>query len=79
MKDKPTTLYIYPESRDIAAVAKAAAGGHALSAGLYWNAACLKQIGTPKFWPKETLEPVIAQYKADHPAPPPQPLPICTQ
>ncbi|MET2825717.1 hypothetical protein [Mesorhizobium shangrilense] len=80
MKDKPTTLYIYPESRDIAAVAKAAAGGHALAGtGLYWNAACLKQIGTPKFWPKETLEPVIAKYKADHPAPPPQPLPICKE
>ncbi|QPC91410.1 hypothetical protein [Mesorhizobium sp. INR15] len=78
VKGNPTTLYIYPESRDIAAVAKAAAGGRALSgAGPYWNASCLKQIGTPKFWPRETLEPVIAQYKADHPAPPPQPVPIC--
>ena len=69
MKGNPTTLYIYPESRDIAAA------GHG---GSYWNASCLKQIGAPKFWPKKTLEPLIAQYKQDHPAPPPQPIPICT-
>ena len=25
----------------------------------------------------ETLEPVLMQYRKDHPAPPPQPLPIC--
>ncbi|RJT40368.1 hypothetical protein D3227_10355 [Mesorhizobium waimense] len=68
VKNNPTTLYIYPESRDIAAVAKA---------GAYWNASCLKEIGTPKFWPRKTLEPMIAQYKKDHPAPPPQPVPIC--
>ncbi|UCI21601.1 murein L,D-transpeptidase catalytic domain family protein [Mesorhizobium sp. B2-1-8] len=74
VKDNPTTLYIYPESRDIAAVA----GGHAAS-GTYWNASCLKEIGTPKFWPRKTLEPVIAQYKKDHPAPPAQPLPICKE
>ncbi len=78
VKDNPTTLYIYPESRDIAAVAQAAARGRALSGtGPYWNASCLKQIGTPKFWPKKTLEPIIAQYKKDHPAAPPQPLPMC--
>ncbi len=68
VKNNPTTLYIYPESRDIAAVAKA---------GAYWNASCLKEIGTPKFWPRKMLEPIIAQYRKDHPAPPPQPLPIC--
>ncbi|MFK0688911.1 hypothetical protein ACFX5Q_11980 [Mesorhizobium sp. IMUNJ 23033] len=68
VKNNPTTLYIYPESRDIAAVAKA---------GAYWNASCLKEIGTPKFWPRKTLEPIIAQYRKDHPAPPPQPVPIC--
>ncbi|CAN7612451.1 hypothetical protein [Mesorhizobium sp. LjNodule214] len=68
VKNNPTTLYIYPESRDIAAVAKA---------GAYWNASCLKEIGTPKFWPRKTLEPIIAQYKKDHPEPPPQPVPIC--
>jgi len=37
----------------------------------------LKEIGTPKFWPRKTLEPMIAQYKKDHPAPPVQPLPMC--
>ncbi|MBZ9697710.1 MULTISPECIES: hypothetical protein [unclassified Mesorhizobium] len=74
VKDNPTTLYIYPESRDIAAVAN----GHSGS-GTYWNASCLKEIGTPKFWPRKTLEPVISQYKKDHPAPPPQPLPMCKE
>ena len=79
VKDNPTTLYIYPESGDIAAVAQAKAGGHSLTGtNLYWNASCLKEIGSPKFWPKKTLEPIIAQYKKDHPAPPPQPVPICT-
>ncbi|UCI29509.1 MULTISPECIES: hypothetical protein [unclassified Mesorhizobium] len=80
VKDNPTTLYIYPESRDIAAVAQAAAKGHSLSSdGPYWNASCLKEIGAPKFWPRKTLEPIIAQYKKDHPAPPAQPLPICKE
>jgi len=74
------TLYIYPESNDIAAVAQALKAGRSLSrAGLYWNASCLKQIGAPKFWPKETLEPILAQYKKDHPAPPPGSIPICKQ
>lgn len=78
VKNSPTTLYIYPESRDIAAVARAKAAGQPLSAaGLYWNASCLGEIGAPRFWPKKTLEPIIAQYKKDHPAPPPQPVPIC--
>ncbi len=78
MKDKPTTLYIYPESADIAAVAQAVKAGRSPSrAGLYWNASCLKEIGVPRFWPKETLEPILIQYKKAHPAPPPQPTPIC--
>src|SRR6476659_5144942 len=78
MKDKPTTLYIYPESHDIDAIAQAVKAGRLPSrAGLYWNASCLKEIGSPKFWPKETLEPILAQYKKDHPAPPPRPAPIC--
>ena len=78
MMKEPTTLYIYPESNDIAAVAQAVKAGRSPSrAGLYWNASCLKQIGAPKFWPKETLEPILAQYKKDHPAPPPRPAPIC--
>ena len=80
VKDNPTTLYIYPESRDIAAIAQAAATGRSPSAARpYWNASCLKEIGSPKFWPRKTLEPIIAQYKKDHPAPPPQPVPICKE
>ena len=79
-KDDPTTLYIYPESRDIDAVARAVEAGEAPSrAGLYWNAACLKDIGAPRFWRKETLEPILARYREAHPAPPPQPPPICRE
>ena len=78
MMKEPAALYIYPESDDIAAVARAVKAGRSPSrAGLYWNAACLKEIGVPKFWPKETLEPILIQYKKDHPPPPPQPMPIC--
>ena len=78
MKDKPTTLYIYPESHDIDAVAQAVRAGRSPSrAGLYWNASCLKEIRSPRFWPKETLGPILVQYKEDHPAPPPRPTPIC--
>ncbi len=77
-KDDPTTLYIYPAASDVNAVARAVAAGRSLApAGLYWNASCLKEIRSPKYWPKETLEPILAQYKQDHPAPPPQPPPIC--
>jgi hypothetical protein len=80
LKDKPTTLYIYPESDDIDAVAQVVAARRSASrAGLYWSASCLKEIGSPKFWPKETLEPILAQYKKDHPAPPPRPAPICKE
>jgi hypothetical protein len=78
VQGKPTTVYIYPESSDIAAVAKSVASGRSPSqAGLYWNASCLKQIGKPKFWSRKTLEPVIAQYRKDHPLAAPQPLPMC--
>ena len=78
LKDNPTTLYIYPESADIDAVAQAVKVGRSPSrAGLYWNASCLKEIRSPKFWPKETLEPILVQYQKDHPAPPPRPTPIC--
>ena len=78
MMQEPSTLYIYPESGDIAAVAQAVKAGKSPSrAGSYWNASCLREIRSPKFWPKETLEPVLIQYKKNHPAPPPQPLPIC--
>ncbi|WP_164660013.1 hypothetical protein [Tropicibacter sp. Alg240-R139] len=74
----PTTLYIYPEGKDINAVAKAVKKGKSVSgAGLYWNAACLKAIGTPKFWPKRTLQPVINQWRQSLPKHPPLELPIC--
>ena len=79
VKGDPTTLYIYPDAADIHAVARAvAAGGSPTRDGLYWNAACLKEIGAPKYWPKQTLEPIIARYRLDHPPPPPRPTPICT-
>jgi hypothetical protein len=78
VKDDPTTLYIYPESRDIDAVARTVESGEAPArAGLYWNAACLRDIGVPRFWPRQTLEPIIARYREAHPASPPQPPPIC--
>ena len=78
MMQQPTTLYIYPKSADIDAVAKAVKAGRSPSrAGLYWNASCLRAIGSPKFWAKETLEPILVQYKKDHPAPPARPTPIC--
>jgi hypothetical protein len=78
VKDDPTTLYIYPDAADTDAVAQAVTAGRSLSvAGLYWNASCLKEIGSPKFWPRETLEPILAQYKKDHPAPVQRPTPIC--
>jgi hypothetical protein len=77
-KDDPTTLYIYPDGAAVNAVAQAVAAGRSPSrTGLYWNASCLKEIGSPKFWPKETLEPILAQYREDHPTPPPRPPPIC--
>jgi hypothetical protein len=77
-RDDPTTLYIYPESHDIEAVARAVEGGKApASAGLYWNAACLRDIGAPRFWPRGTLEPILARYREEHPLPPPRPAPIC--
>jgi hypothetical protein len=78
MKDNPTTLYIYPQAADIDAVARAVKAGRALPEGLYWNASCLKEIGAPKFWSREALEPILARYNKDHPKPPQQPPPICT-
>jgi hypothetical protein len=78
LKDSPTTVYIYPESHDIDAVAQAVATHRSLSRGdWYWNASCLKEIGSPRFWPRQTLEPILAQYRKDHPASPPKPAPIC--
>lgn len=74
----PTTVYIYPESTDINAVAQAVKAGKSLSSqGLYWNASCLREIRAPKFWPKEELEPIIDKYRKAHPSPPPRPPPLC--
>ncbi len=78
VKDNPTTLYIYPDAADIDAVARAVAGGQSLlRAKLYWNVSCLKEIRSPRFWSKQTLEPILSQYRKDHPAPPLRPTPIC--
>lgn len=74
----PTTLYIYPSSKDINAVAKAIQRGKSpQQSGLYWHAACLKAIGTPKFWPKRTLQPIINDWRASLPKQPPLELPLC--
>lgn len=79
INDNPTSLYIYPEAKDIKAVAKVMAAGQSpADRGLYWNSDCLTKISTPQYWTKQTLEPIIAQYHADHPAPPPRPVPICS-
>jgi hypothetical protein len=78
MKDSRTTLYIYPDSEDIAAVAEAVKAGRSPArADLYWNASCLKEIRSPKFWTRQSLEPILIQYRKNHPEPPPQPIPIC--
>ena len=68
---EPTTLYIYPESEDIKAVAQAVSARRPyLSDRPYWNAICLKQIGTPKFWSRESLGPILAKYhKEPEPGP----------
>lgn len=78
MENKPATVYIYPEAADIVAVGHAVKAGQSPSrAGLYWNVSCLRDIGSPNFWTRETLEPALAQYKEDHSAERPKPLPIC--
>lgn len=49
VRDNPTTLYIYPESGDIDAVANAVKKRKPLSgSGLYWNQACLRAIRSPR-------------------------------
>ncbi|MDJ0631395.1 MAG: hypothetical protein QNJ44_24295 [Rhodobacter sp.] len=78
VEGNPTTLYIYPESGDINAVAAAVKNRRSLAhAGLYWNAACLNEIGAPKFWPKRTLQPIINEWRQSLPKQPPLALPIC--
>ncbi|QGX99947.1 hypothetical protein EI983_17400 [Roseovarius faecimaris] len=74
----PTTLYIYPESGDISAVANTVRAGASIArAGLYWNEACLKAIGAPKFWPKRKLQPVINRWRKSLPKREPLVLPVC--
>ncbi|MCV6594464.1 MAG: murein L,D-transpeptidase catalytic domain family protein [Silicimonas sp.] len=78
VRGNPTTLYIYPESGDIDAVARAVKGKRSLKgAGLYWNASCLSKIGTPKFWPKRKLQPIINAWRDSLPSYTYEPLPIC--
>ena len=78
VEGNPTTLYIYPESGDINAVVKAVKKRTSLAkVGLYWNAACLKAIGAPKFWPKKTLQPIINAWRQSLPKQKPLVLPIC--
>ena len=78
VEGNPTTLYIYPEGRDINAVANAVRKRKSLAnAGLYWNASCLKSIGAPKFWPKRKLQPIINEWRRSLPKQPPLELPIC--
>ena len=72
VKHEPTTLYLYPEAADIDALARSPSHSN-----VYWDASCLRAIGAPHFWPKDRLEPVIAAYKREHPAPPPRATPLC--
>ncbi|MDF1669306.1 MAG: murein L,D-transpeptidase catalytic domain family protein [Roseovarius sp.] len=75
---QPTTLFIYPEAKDINPIAKAVKSGKSLArSGLYWNAACLEAIGAPKFWPKRSLQPIINKWRRSLPKQTPRVLPIC--
>ena len=79
VKDSPTTVYIYPEASVVKAVEQAEkAGKSPAQAGIYWNSSCIKAIGSPHYWSKDVLEPLIVQYRHDHPGPPPKPTPLCT-
>lgn len=78
VEGNPTSLYIYPESRDIDAVARAVDEQRPLTeAGLYWNTSCLSAIGAPRFWPKAELQPIIDAWRASLPEAPPLELPLC--
>jgi hypothetical protein len=78
VEGNPTSLYIYPTSADIDAVAAAVKGGRSLArSGLYWNAECLASIGAPRFWPKRSLQPIINEWRQSLPKQPPLVLPIC--
>ena len=78
IRDNPTTLYVYPQSSDILAVAQALKSGRSpAQQGLYWNTSCLGEIGAPRYWSADDLGPIIARYEVAHPAPAPRPLPLC--
>ncbi|WP_421693874.1 hypothetical protein [Aestuariivirga sp.] len=78
IRENPTTLYVYPQSSDVQAVARAVKSRRSpAQQGLYWNASCLSEIGAPRFWPADELGPVIARYEVAHPTPEPKPLPLC--
>ncbi len=79
VKNQPTTLYIYPESSDIKAIAefKKNSSKKSNKKKPYWNASCLRQIKAPKYWPKEKLEPILESYNKAHPKAAPRPVPLC--
>ena len=73
MKGNPTTVYIYPKSHDIDAVARAG------RAGSYWNASCLKEIGSPRFWPRKASSRSLLDMRRIIQPPPPRTPPICKE
>lgn len=78
VEGNPTTVYIYPEAGDINAVAEAVRSGRSPSrSGHYWNSQCLAAIGSPRFWPKDDLQPIINEWRRSLPTGPARQLPIC--
>lgn len=78
VEGNPTTLYLYPESGDINAVASAVSNGVSPSSvGLYWDESCLDAIGSPRFWPKDYLQPIVNEWRLSLPIRPARLLPIC--
>jgi hypothetical protein len=71
VKDRPTTLYIYPESTDIVAVTRAVKAGRSPPRA---DSAGTRPAEKSAFrnFTRETLEPILVQYRKDHPAPPPR-------
>ena len=80
-KDRPTTLYIYPELDDIDAVAQGVKAGRSPArAGTLLERLLLARNPRAEILAEGTLEPILVEYlKKDRPSPPPQPqpLPIC--
>lgn len=78
VEGNPTSLYVYPESKDVKSVVRAVrAGNDPDEVGLYWNRSCLAKIGEPQFWPKRALQPVINRWRQSLPKQPPYVLPTC--